>query len=620
MKLETKLGLLVFSIVAILRIPFINGDNWNPGFLSYGFYATDEGEYTNGGRNAYLFGKYYLEELDTPETLKFSPGMHLLAHLSYKVFGLKWFTARVPSVLFACVGWLSIFLLCSRFTHPGIAAAVTILCSLNPVSLTYERLASTDVVVGALAVLSCYLITTKSRPDYALAGFFIVFALSVKLTFLGLLPLIVLWCLVQRRNRSVFRWLFLGFAVTSIAYFIFWKAVIQSSTISTSVTSVVRVMDFNLLKAAWSVWTFPRANQMIELGPMVLVLCLGIPLYLIYFYKNSSRFVSRNNAIFLGVAFYLVILATQRVQPLRYFVPVLFFMPVLLIQLRRLFKHFEIPLVYLLGSGAALICIFWVKVPLAAVNNAYYLGTEYNIPEFGPSVWKLAAGFFVLIAVFIFSSIKSGKSPVSLKTFLVPSVLAFCIAKVFMNHTAFSQSEPNGYFLKELLILQVLVLAFVFVSTRIKKSWMGSFVAFAGAILIYANASYHWRMGYTYLLLPTNEQRELAQKIQDKLPSNSIIIGRRSTTFFRSSIFPLGLTNSSYSPEEFAARISKLMGKYPNNPIVWIVDAEDSHQWDALNKANPKHKIKKIGTIKLPSEYRPELESTYLYGLSKDGH
>jgi hypothetical protein len=141
-------------VLAGLRLPWLEADSGNAGFWTYAYFVSDEGEYTAGGRLHYLTGSFVDALLGEPHTFTTSPLMHFTAAWGYRIMGLSYGAARLPTMIAAMVGWLAIYWMTSRRTAPWLACLLVALLSSNPLSLTYERTASSDIMCGSLIILA----------------------------------------------------------------------------------------------------------------------------------------------------------------------------------------------------------------------------------------------------------------------------------------------------------------------------------------------------------------------------------------------------------------------------------------------------------------------------------
>lgn len=341
------MGLLLFLVLCALRLPWLEADGGNYSFWAYGFFSTDEGYYTTGGRLAYLTGRFLDPELNEPVTFLFSWGMHALGYLGYCLAGLNWAAARWPTMVAAICGWLAVFVLVSRRTSTVLAGVIVLLVSCNPASLTYERVASSDVIVGALSVTAFALATSRRQWLAVAAGVVMAVALSVKLTALGLLPLLLLgaWSKSHRRRcRLVFLGLALAAAFTvSLAL---RQACIQAAARASGMAEVVKALSLQIFEPMQlthrfmdclkAVFVFPRCPISLQLGPFILW-CFALPMFCVLLAGlRTWRLPDRRTAVPIGALVYLAICSTQASGCIRYLLPVLYLAPVLVVDARAL--------------------------------------------------------------------------------------------------------------------------------------------------------------------------------------------------------------------------------------------------------------------------------------------
>ncbi|NQU11805.1 glycosyltransferase family 39 protein, partial [bacterium] len=192
-------------LLASLRLPWLAADSGNSVFWSFAYFSYDEAAYTSGGRLASLTGRFLDPDLSEPHTFGSGWGMHFLAYLGYRLDGLTLGAMRWPSLVLAIAAWLAVYRLLCRRTPPLLAGLLVALVSCNPVSLTYERTASTDVAVAALTILAFALVTAR-RPVWSVgAGAFVALACCIKANAVVLIPLVALggWTAPRHRGRRL---------------------------------------------------------------------------------------------------------------------------------------------------------------------------------------------------------------------------------------------------------------------------------------------------------------------------------------------------------------------------------------------------------------------------------
>jgi len=216
------IGVALCLVLGALRLPWREADGGNWAYWSYAFFVTDEQSYTDGGRLAVLTSRFLDPEMSEPPTFLGSWGMHFLSYLGYRFDGLTLSAARWPTMILAIVGWLAAYVIVSRRTNEVLAGIVVLLISCNPASLAYERVASTDIVIGALVVVGYALVTSRRLWKTCLDVLCMALALTIKPTAFAFLILFGLALLVRRDQR--WRRFAYGIAALVISFGILWAA------------------------------------------------------------------------------------------------------------------------------------------------------------------------------------------------------------------------------------------------------------------------------------------------------------------------------------------------------------------------------------------------------------
>ncbi len=304
-RLRILVGLLLVIAVSLCRFPWLECDAGNPGLWDFGIFVNDEGEYTGGGRLAYLTGNFLDKELLEPLLFSVSPGMHFLSYISYCIFGLHFGTARFPTILISVIGWFSAYWITSRYTIPILAGITTFVISCNPLSLTYERICNTNAIVGSLVMLTVCLVTRQSLLLNVIGGIILGIAFSVKITTLLLCPLIFL-LIIARRELLVKRLIafFISlFCVLSILYWLRNHFYVSDPEHIVPKFSIWNFISFNWFKA---ISNFPRWDVSITMG-VILIMILILPSYclILSFYQRQRLFTSKN-ILCLGILIFII--------------------------------------------------------------------------------------------------------------------------------------------------------------------------------------------------------------------------------------------------------------------------------------------------------------------------
>jgi hypothetical protein len=596
------IGLFLLFVLCALRLPWLEADGGNDAGGAYGLFTTDEGWNTSGGRMAFLTGHFLDPELNEPLNFLTSWGMHVLSYLGYCVAGLSLAAVRWPTMIAAICGWLSAFVLVSRRTSAPVAGVVVLLMSCNPLSLTYERVVSTDVIVGSLSVLALTLATSRREWLAAAAGVVMAAALSVKPTALLFIPMIVLVVGMKRHDR-VRRFILIGasFLVVFGASVAFRQACIRSAAGVGGTGAVVQALSIETVSPSWlthqfsdylkAIFIFPRCPTSQQFGTFILW-CFALPaLAVLLSWFRTGRLLSRKIAIPLGVLLYLAVFSISVTSPLRYLLPALYLAPVLIVDARALaLRNRPVSLARWAIAAlviAALFALYWLHpshTPQQLQNQLY---NEFTTPTKGPWLLMgipLAAGFLLLTFAlhFCMPGCTGIKSRAMLCGFSLITVWWF-----FNNYTV-SLMIISGMFIRSQLVFQFSLCALsvaLFVG-RSARRWQWWYLLQAAIFAAFLMGNGLWSSAYRTLWVRHFQTRAAAQKFANVVQADSIVIGRRATALLRTTRARLGITTSGYQPKDFAEKVAFLLDKYPTQPLYWLVDGDGNSfwQWDAYQK------------------------------------
>jgi len=587
-------------VLAALRLPWLEADGGNFMFWSYGSFSTDEAAYSSGGRLAYLSGSFLDPEVGEPYTFLNSWGMHLLSYLGYLVRGLSFGAARLATMMIAATGWLAVYSVLIRRTTPWLAGLLVLLVSSNPVSLTYERVVSSDVVLGGLCVIA-YASLTSRRVAWAwLAGATAALASSVKPTAVGFLPLfaLTLWSLPGLHWRRLIK-AGVAFAVVFVMLWLWREHCIQAVT-TMNRTQVLTALshgtpslhELRMSPLSWlkAVAIFPRWPLSMQLGPIVVwmaVLCVAT-----LFLKRR-----RGVALALGLLVYLLAVGSQDFSPLRYWLPSVFFVPLLLASSRPLI--FKRRLAW--GAGTALVAtlfaLYWwwpdrTPTPAYIQQHVY---NEYTVPQVSPlSVfgWRIVAGLALMVALLRFGA---GAS------WIAAGVLAFgMVWTFFANHTISLMNIDRAFVINQ-ITLQIIVLSTAaLLLYRGRRIWWYGF--HAGGLLACWMLNSYWSQTTDDLLTRRFTNQTAAAQLASHLPESTIVVGRPAPSLLRATPYRLGLANYSWESAIFVNQVESLLVRYPDRSLYWLVDSTEPQLWNYYQQhLTNLWSVTPITTVRVPS-------------------
>lgn len=169
----------------------------------YGYFVTDEGYYLDGGKEKLLYGDFVDLTRTEAFTYGFSPGTHWLAYLALSCFGLSDWAFRIPFILLGGLAWCALYVFVAKKTSPLSALLICGTLSLTPMLLAYERTASNDALIGALAVLAYVAVALgKTWRSIVLAAAIGASIVLVKPSVFVLLPLIAAGVLSRPKLKA----------------------------------------------------------------------------------------------------------------------------------------------------------------------------------------------------------------------------------------------------------------------------------------------------------------------------------------------------------------------------------------------------------------------------------
>ena len=589
------IGLLV--VLCSLRLPWREADGGNYAFWSYAFFVTDEQMYTDGGRLAVLTSRFLDPELSMPSTFLGSWGMHLLSYLGYRFDGLTLAAARWPTMILAIAGWLAAYLVVSRRTSAALAGVVVLLVSCNPLSLTYERVANTDVVVGALAVMAYALVTSRSLWKNCLGGVLMGFSLTVKSTALPFLILFTLAIVSRKRPfwprlAGAFGALLLSVALLCAAR----QACIHAVTGNADPGPVLREitrgnptldkLDYNPSHWLKSYSIFPRWPIAPQLG--VLALCLfALPVWVLCLrWHHTGRLFTPATVAAWGIFFSLLPLGTQPNNSIRYFLAPVFLLPELLVGSRTIGRHLPQlrPKECMVFGGAIvalsiLYWLHWVHPDRADLVQAH-LYNDVTLPA--QSAWgALSARLGTGLAVVTFAVGSLLRRQPTRRTWPAAFGLAFAFAWMFFNNYTVSLLTSAKEFVWNHLLLQVgLVLILASLIGLRNRGWPCWHFIWAAAFFVCIALNTYWKTGYRDLWSRSFYIRDAAHKLASVIPADSIVIGRRAPQLLRNTPIRVGLAGFTYSSTEFMERVGRLLERHPKHPLYWLIDGDGCPTWD----------------------------------------
>ncbi|MDX2225664.1 MAG: glycosyltransferase family 39 protein [Verrucomicrobiae bacterium] len=594
-------GLILFIILSALRLPWAGADPGVSSLWSYGVFTGDEGKNTGGGRLFYLTGSFLDPDLSEPTAMMWAWGQMLISYLGYAIFGLSDSAIRIPSMVLSIGAWVTIYAILSRKTHPWLSFLLVLIVSSNPVSLTYERTFSGDIVMGSLIVFSFASILRQKSCWHLVSGLLMATAFWCKLSALFLFPLVLLGLLCKRFTVKKTACFILGIIIAStLMYGTRWWA-IHSYTQSPT-AEVLALLDTekpfspgsasrSIMEIFNSLAIFPRYPLNFQFGYFLPFLLLVPALWI----SSQNHWLPRKKrdwetaAVGLGCLIYVACLSVQVRCVLRNFLPVFFYVPLLIFYLGKIPKpRHALSLLSFLGLLVwILFCMAAFSIPTALrvpLQEVFY--NEYVIPA--SLAWSLTPMKFLLVlavsAVMAWFLLREYAYPKLRALFIAIPVTLLCLGgqSYYQAILATSPQFPLGFLPEKMLtilLIACILMAWVRPSRLQNTTLRFVFLSTVLAIMTLLNGS--WRPAYHELARMTYFERQATESLIRSLPKNAIILGRRPPTLLRSTPFRVGLqlTESPvYGPRDFVDQLKMIIRKNPGIPVFLMAETQGSIQ------------------------------------------
>lgn len=571
-------------VAAALRLPWIEADVGNPGIWPYGAFSGDEGEYTGGGRLHNLTGHWVDPEMAYPSTLGYAPAMHWFSALAHALMGPGLAAARAPTACAAVVAWLAAYLFASRITAPWLAGLLVLGISCNPLSLTYERWGSSDVMFGAESVVACYLLMRGGLWRSAAAGGIVGLAILTKNSALLFAPLFVGLLLVRSRSR---RAVVLGFCLMFSLVFVggeLWTQRNMAPLLSVPLRpeefpAVSSIVSLNLRDVCKAFAAFPRATTALRLGPFAFWLFVLPAWVLVVSLLRGGALLTSRVAVSAGVMLFVAGLASQTRNPSRYFVPLLYFAPWILVYGRQVLLMARLRTVafqvVLLLMGLGLFWFYWEAPGFPQNGRLDLFGSAYRLPR--QIAWTITWPMLLAsgTGLFLVAGLRLGwRGGLRHQSLLL--TLALGAAWLFSsNYGIFTIGSGVGAALNQLLIQLAALGGFgILLAGRSQVRWMFWYAFVAQFFLATAILNPCWNRAYPTLMRRAYAERAAADRLASRIPPDAVVIGRRASSLLLGTHARLGLFNlCSTGKTEAGAlvqRVRLLMDTAPKREVYWV--------------------------------------------------
>ena len=639
MKKSDWLWLLAFAAAwCALRVFWLGADPGIGALWEYGFNVTDEGYYMGAAKDKFVWGTFCDFARRESFTYGYSSLTHWLAYLGYAICGLTDWGWRIPFFALYLVAWAMAFAYVARRTSSKAAFVCCAMCSSIPVVVAYERTACNDLVIGALTVIAFCIASGKGRWRI-FASAFVASAISlVKPSVWILLPVVAAGLLSERKTRS--RLMDIGvFAVAVVGCLFFWRLMAIVSLLpeagihGMSATEILRrttthnqlpsLFDFDQLFRGF--YSFPRdictkafasASAVFFVAPIAMAARSAL-----------RREWSWRLLLYVSVPAYVAGVSVNNSICLHYYHPALMLMPLLVAEMyadiaaeKGAEGASSWKLEALMLGIAAAVAVLGGLIPAETFAKpaevVEYYSTVSNLPR--KVVWLLNPGFMLVssLAVVALIAVLRGVGA----TLREGAVwLLVCAAAASISLAGFPGAQIAPYIKQtqsEWIIPEVLSLAasFVFVVAifgmrpgTFRRRLVGLFapVALAAAFV----ASPTWRESLVQLLRPgTHEQRSVADEIAALVPTNSVVIGERSSQVLMGKAIKTATTMPGCDPIPI---VERLLERDPTVSLFALADSQNAYNLQHFQKHSAEYRLQLLREFKMRSFANGKPASVY---------
>jgi len=627
--------MLFFAFAAIylaMRLPWIAGDPGVPAMWEYGYNATDEGYYLDGGKEKFLWGCFWDPVRNEAHNYGYSSLTHWLSYLSHLAFGLSTWTWRLPFLAIFLCGWLAMFCHVARRSGAVLAFALCAAVSLTPMTLAYERTASNDAVIAALTVTAYALAAGRAWWRVAAGGVLVGAVVLVKPSVWVLLPVVAAGVLEERGFREGWRRLvlFVGAAAASVLacrLLVALSLLPEAGRTGLGVWEIVKRTTthyplpplFDFASHFRGISSFPRDPSIQMLGPLA-PLILSVPLALALRTALARRW-NGHLLLFLAVPAYIAAVSVMNTIYTHYFLPAVATLPLVV---SAAVAEFEadaapaggwrepgwkdrafMPFVVAVLCAAGLVVVAMQSAAPAVAQQFY--SRVYNLPA--KNVWRMTWPVIVVFtlaatAVLAFANGR-GTTPVKAAAWAFSAAVAASVAFAAWpaaQLAPYMKKSAGDYFapLAASAVVSALALLVVF-GQRSASVRRGVVAAGAGLLLAAAYLAVpNWRAAATELLRPgTRFHAQAAKEIAALVPEDAVVVGERSNQMLMSLPIRAATTfpaNSDPLPVIRSARRAD-----PSAKLYALVDTQHAYNLQHYREHADEVQLRLVKTLKMPS-------------------
>ncbi len=397
--------LILFLFLFALRMIHPSADPPETLSMSAGEYG-DPGGYAFNARNKILFGKWEIDEVNSP--LYSSPIPALLTYLSFKLFGIGFIQMNVVPILFSCLTLIFIFLIMQETLNSSLSfiTVVFVLLGTNYLFLMYSRIANRIMPMIFFLVLALYFAIkgSKHKKCYFFAGVSTFLAFMTKGVCLYIIGAFFLGFFVYLAFKFGFKNALIPFSYYLAGFlvcFVFWIIFIyiphgeDLKSISQLNVSFL-IPPKNIPKMLYYFWI--RPSILLEKAPIISLLS-GLSLLLLLFRatQEPKKFKLLEWIILFWLITSLVYFSIIQQRVTRHFIPLIIPMVFLSAWLIRDFLRTERiakPKTPNIISGLGF--FLWFLFPV----SRFLKPILDRLPTFFSNIW-IATSFLVFLSILL---------------------------------------------------------------------------------------------------------------------------------------------------------------------------------------------------------------------------
>src|SRR3989344_4130685 len=216
-----RIYICLFVLAFFVRFLWL--DVYPSTLLTYGQIG-DEGLWIHNARLQVLFGQRTIDGFSHDYAV--APLFSWIVEASFHLFGVHFWSARVPSALFGFLTFLLAFDLLRRVFHGRRLLFVTMMIGFHPLLLIHNRLAVPDSLAIFFLTASWWVFLAGFlRWHFFIGGILFGLSFLAKSTSIQFIPVFLLhalffWFVLHRRKEIP--WFFIGSVISAIMAGVFW--------------------------------------------------------------------------------------------------------------------------------------------------------------------------------------------------------------------------------------------------------------------------------------------------------------------------------------------------------------------------------------------------------------